>query len=206
MFHQGNHHNKNKTLGALLGEEQDMTRRMQLAGLAFRRMFGLFVGVSASLELKIRVWNALVRPVLLYGCGTWGLTTTMTEKLCALHRRHLRILASYRWPKRISNEALYRLTKSRPLSIDIQQSRLHLLGHCLRMPTDTPAQLALTMTVNTNLKGKRGRPPKCLLSTLRIDMEKVGLTLRNMKGIEELRKLAADKQQWEETIEHIYSA
>ena len=30
-------------------------------------------------------------------------------------------------------------------------------------------------------------------------MVKVGLTLRNMKGLEELRKLAADKQQWEET-------
>ena len=28
----------------------------------------------------------------------------MTEKLCALHRQHLRILAGYRWPKRIRNE------------------------------------------------------------------------------------------------------
>ena len=51
-------------LGALLGEEQDVTRRMQLTELAFWRMFGLFAGVSAPLELKIRVWNALGRPVL----------------------------------------------------------------------------------------------------------------------------------------------
>ena len=42
-------------------------------------MFGLFVGVSASLELKIRVRNALVRPVLLYSSETWGLTTTMKK-------------------------------------------------------------------------------------------------------------------------------
>ena len=74
------------------------------------------------------------------------------------------------------------------------------------MPTDTPAQLALSVTVNTNLKGRRGRPPKCLLSTLRTDMDKVGLNMRNMKGLEELRKHAADKHQWEETIEHICSA
>ena len=206
VYREGQDWQKNKTLGALLGEEQDVTRRMQLAGLAFRRMFGLFAGVSASLELKIRVWNALVRPVLLYSCGTWGLTATLTEKLCALHRRHLRILAGYRWPKRISNEALYRLTKSQPLSIDIQQSRLRLLGHCLRMPTDTPAQMALSVTVNTNLKGRRGRPPKCLLSTLRTDMDKVGVNMRNMKGLEELRNHAEDKHQWEETIEHICSA
>ncbi len=69
-----------------------MTRRMQLTELVFWRMFGLFAGVSAPLELMIRVWNALVRPVLLYGCGTWGLNATTAERLCALHRQHLRIL------------------------------------------------------------------------------------------------------------------
>ena len=67
----------------------------------------MFAGVGASLVLKVRVWNTLVRPVLLYGCGTWGLTAVLTEKLCALHRRHLRVMAGYRWPKHISNEAIY---------------------------------------------------------------------------------------------------
>ena len=57
---------KTKTLGALLGKEQDVARRMQLAGLAFHRMLGLFVGVGASLELKICMRNALVRPVMHY--------------------------------------------------------------------------------------------------------------------------------------------
>ena len=81
-YREGQDWQKNKTLGALLGEEQDVTCRIQLAGLAFRRMCGLLAGVSASLELKIRVWNALVRPVLLYGSGTWGLVATLTETLC----------------------------------------------------------------------------------------------------------------------------
>ena len=56
-------------------EEQDVIQRMQLAGLAFFHMFGLFAGVGAPLDLKTCVWNALVRPVLLYGCGSRGLTT-----------------------------------------------------------------------------------------------------------------------------------
>ena len=38
------------------------------------------------------------------------------------------------------------------------------------------------------------------------DVEKVGLNLRNAKGLEELRRLAADKNQWEQTIGHICSA
>ena len=60
----------NTTLGALVGGEQDVHRRMQLANLAVRR-FGLFAKVNASLEQKIRVGNALVRQVLFYSCETW---------------------------------------------------------------------------------------------------------------------------------------
>ena len=47
-----------KTLDVLLGEENDVKRRMQLADLAFCRMFGLFAGIGASLALKVRVWYA----------------------------------------------------------------------------------------------------------------------------------------------------
>ena len=132
---------------------------MQLIGLAFQRMFGLFAGVSVSLELKIRVWNA--QSVLLYGCGTWGLNATMAEKLCALHRRHLCIMH----PSRLSLAKVHTqcIVQTDKVQISLnrhKRSRLSLLGHCLRMPTDTPAQLALSATVNTNLKGRRGRPPK----------------------------------------------
>lgn len=59
-----------KTLHALLGEESDVKQRMQLAELAFRRMFGLFAGIGPSLAFKVKVWSTLVHPVLLYGCGT----------------------------------------------------------------------------------------------------------------------------------------
>ena len=62
------------------------------------------------------------------------------------------------------------------------------------MPTDTPAQLVLSAIVITNLKDRRGRSPKCLLSTFRRDMDKVGLYMHNIKGLEELHKHAADKQ------------
>ena len=75
-----------KRLGAQLGEEQDVTRQMQLARLAYCHVYGLFAGDGASLELKIHVLNALVRSVLLYGCGTLGLTASLIEKQsCALH-------------------------------------------------------------------------------------------------------------------------
>ena len=47
-----------------------LARRMQLANVAFHWLLGLLANVSASLSLKIEIWNAPVCPVLLYGCGT----------------------------------------------------------------------------------------------------------------------------------------
>ena len=169
-------------------------------------MFGLFAGIGASLALKVRVWNALVRPVLLYGCGTWGLTAALTKKLCALHHRHLRVMAGYRWPKQIRNEAIYHLTQTRPLSHDLQRARLRLLGQCLRLPRDAPAQKALDLTMHAIPKTGKGRPRTCLLSTLSLKLETVSLNLRTASGLEQLRIHAADEDKWEETIEHIYSA
>jgi len=63
------------------GGENDVKRRMQLAELPFRRMFELFAGIRASIGLKVKVWIILVHAVLLYGCGAWGLTAALTEKL-----------------------------------------------------------------------------------------------------------------------------
>ena len=41
--------------------------------------------IGASLALKVRVWNALVRPVLLYGCrsGGWGPSASIVFKRLA---------------------------------------------------------------------------------------------------------------------------
>jgi len=169
-----------------------VTRRMQLTGLAFWHVWSVRRSqcITRTEDQCVECLGQTSTTLWLWDMGT---ECNYDREICALHRQHLRILAGYRWPKRIRNEALYRLTKSRPLSMGIQQSRLRLLGHCLCMPTDTLARLGLSATVSTNLKGRRGRPPKCLLSTLRTDMDKVGLNTRNMKGLEGLHKHAADK-------------
>ena len=86
VYRGGEEWKNTKTFSAQLGEEQDVTRQMQLARLAFCHVYGLLAGDVASLELKTHALNALVRSVLLYGCGTLGLTASLIEKQsCALH-------------------------------------------------------------------------------------------------------------------------
>ena len=151
---------ESEDIRSLLGEEEDVAQSMQLATMAFHRLLGLLANLSASLQLKVRIWNALVHPVLLYGCGTWGLTAALTEKLCTFHRRHLRTMAGYRWPNCINNEALYKLTRTYTLSVDLQLARRRLLGYCLRLPITSPAQAAVDLSVgaDVDLKPRKGRP------------------------------------------------
>ena len=73
------------------------------------------------------------------------------------------------------------------------------------IPTLMYGSEALDLTVNNIPKARRGRPRTCLLSTLRADLEKVGMNLRTASGLEQLYFHAADRDKWEVTIEHIYS-
>ena len=96
-------------LGSLLGDAEDVTRRMQLANVSFHKMWSVwFRGAQISLLLRLWLYSAFVLPVLTYNMGTWGLTKTELSRLDTHHRRHLRQIIGIRWPHRISNDALYR--------------------------------------------------------------------------------------------------
>ena len=63
-----------KKLGSsLLGDGEDVTRRKQLANVAFHKMKTLWLRHHhVSEELRLRLYNVFVLPVLLYSMGTWA--------------------------------------------------------------------------------------------------------------------------------------
>ena len=66
-----------RKLGSLLGDAEDVARRMQLANVSFHKMWTVwFRGAQISLPLRLRLYSAFVLPVLTYNMGTWGLTKT----------------------------------------------------------------------------------------------------------------------------------
>ena len=138
---------KTRKLGSLLGESEDLARRMQLANVAFHKLWTVwFRGAQISLNLRLRLHSAFVLPVLTYNMGTWGLTKAELTRLDAHHRRHLRQILGVRWPHRISNEALYRQCCAEPISTAIRAARWSLFGHVLRLPA---AGVPLTFTWRT---------------------------------------------------------
>ena len=66
------------------GSEADMKRRIALAGVTFHRLWEkVFKRHEISLAIKLRLLNAAVMPILLYGSETWSLITAMENKLNA---------------------------------------------------------------------------------------------------------------------------
>ena len=187
-----------RQLGSLLGDDEDLVRRKALASSAYRSLYCMFLRRRhISLERRLKLYNAFVLPVLLYNCSTWALTQSQATSLSAFHRRQLRSVLGIRWPDIISNVELYRRTRQADVMSMVNQARLRLLGHCLRMDTESPPQRALDLYCNTSLKGRRGRPKTTLGSSLRHD---VGLTASTLRT---LREEAADRHGWRTVIHRL---
>ncbi|CAG9124945.1 unnamed protein product [Plutella xylostella] len=65
---------------------------------------------ACRLQTKIRLFNACVKTVLLYGCETWKKTVQTTIKLQVFLNRCLRNILGIRWFDFVSNEELWRRT------------------------------------------------------------------------------------------------
>ena len=123
----------------------------------------------------------------------------MTEKLCALHRQCLRILAGYRWPKRICNEALYRLTKSRPLSIDIQQSDYASMGTAfVCLLTHQHSWPCLQLLAPTSQKQMR-QTTQVLAKHIENRHGQVGLNMQKMKNYASMQQININGQRQSST-------
>ena len=117
-------------------------------------------------------------------------------KADAFHRRQMRALLGVRYPDTISNDDLYRRTKSNPISDTVACRRLRMTGHVLRMDTDTPPQVAMSGYFNEGNKAPRGRPGLTLVTSLVAQLNKLGVPMKTMEDLSRCRQQAADKTDW----------
>ena len=71
-------------------------------------------------KLATRIWlyETLVKIVLLYNCGTWGVSKDDQRKLNSFQRRQLRKVIRIHWSHKISNNKLYKITHSNKATVD----------------------------------------------------------------------------------------
>ena len=66
--------------------------------------------------------------IFLYNCELWTPTKTINDSLDAFHRRQLRYALGIKYPRVITNQQLYDVTKCEPWNIVTERRRLSWLG------------------------------------------------------------------------------
>ena len=100
----------------------------------------------------------------------------------------------------MSNAAVYRVTKARPMEAVVANARMRLMGHILRLTPEAPAQTAMDLYFS---EGKRhvGRPEACLATAAREDLRKVGMRFAKAEDLARVREVAADRERWRKLVE-----
>ena len=77
-------------LGSKLGDLEDIQRRKELANIDLAKNDAICKkNWKTKLTTRIRLYEMLVKSVLLYNCGTWGVSKDDQRKLNSFHRRQL---------------------------------------------------------------------------------------------------------------------
>jgi len=75
-----------RKLGLLLGEAEDIGRRKPLGNVAFHKLWmAWFRRSHISLQLRLRLYESFIVPVLTYNMGMSRLTMTELGRLDAYH-------------------------------------------------------------------------------------------------------------------------
>ena len=166
----------------------------------------------------MKLYNALTKSVLTYNSCTWGLTMVDERNLNSFHRKQLRQVCGVYYPNTIGNEELYKLTKTRPLSIDITKARWKMFGHVLRMKENTPARKAMKwfflVPTGEGIQKFRGRKRATIVTTLNNDIERTqqhntNFTLPKLTSELHLRNIrvkALNRRYWQKVVRMVTDA
>ena len=81
-------------------------------------------------KLRLGIFDAACVSILLYGCETWVMPQSISEKLDIFARKAYRIMLKINQQKdKITNEELYRMTGQRPINQIIRERQLQFVGH-----------------------------------------------------------------------------
>jgi len=98
---------------------------------------------------KLRVYNALVLSVLLYGCETWIILKSDERKLEAFHMSCQRRMLRIRWFHGVTNGEVTSQTEQEDLTSHIRRRRAAVFGHVHRLPEEAPGRMAMRLAVDT---------------------------------------------------------
>jgi hypothetical protein len=190
-----------RKLGSLLGDKEDVHRRIQLAWQSFNKLEALWKHRNrVAMSTRLKSFNALVESVLLFNCGTWALTVQLADRLDGAHRKMLRRALGLKWSDYESNVDFYARFNIVPASIQSLNARWRLFGHTLRMNEGTPARQAMAFYFERDHKGRQGNRVH-IATRLFDEYESVrDISIKSRKDFDKLVKLAQNRDEWKRLV------
>ena len=199
ISHNGDETWKNTiVLGSKLDTESDISRRKQLASAAWSKYKILLQNKTLPLLLRVKYFETFISSIFLHQCGIWTLTKKLENHINVFQNNFLRWIVGIRYPKKISNAELHKITNQRPWSEVCRRRRLSLFGHTCRLPQEAPSRKALFEALRKVPKLAGGQK-KTLIGLIKEDLKTVGETIANAIDI------AQDKHKFQELVLSVVS-
>ena len=157
-------------------------------------------------QLRIRIYNVFIPPILRYNLHTTDLTQLQLSTLDTYHRKQLRFICRIFYPARIPNKDLYHRCRTTPISIMIIEQRWKLFGHILRLPFTSPPQLSMQQYYILRPTG-RGAPRTTLPVQLNKDLATSDYEpLKLPEDLRSIRAQAFRRGDWQRLTTEIVNA
>ena len=194
-----------KYLGSTISKTGDLkpeiNKRRALAASVLQSLWRpLWRHREISRRTKLRIYNASVVPVLLYGAETWPLNNTMAARLDGFDNRALRLIEGVRWSEHITNTEIRLRTQQTPASQLAAVRRVRWFGHLARLSPDHPTRAILEFDPHqAGWKRPRGAPRTRWLDTVARDLKPWGLS------VDEAWIVTQDRASWSQLTKIIGS-
>jgi hypothetical protein len=169
--------------------EEEIKKRIATGNRAFFANKKIFQSKLISKKSKIKLYNALIRPVAVYGSECCALTDNIKQKLLVFERRILRRIfgptqkADGEWRLK-TNKELENAIRYENIVRHIKSKRLSWLGHVQRMPNERVAKTIYKW--KSYATRPKGRPKLRWEDDARNDLRKMGV--KNWKQRAQERK------------------
>lgn len=189
-------------LGTLITTKNEVGKEIQTRIMKGNRcaaaLNSLLKNKNLSRKLKIKIYNAIIRPVVLYGCETWTMTLSDQKNLMSFENKILKRISGMirdsvtgEWRFRSARE-VRELTGQPYITSCIRSRRLAWVGHVVRADEDR----AISRIYEAKPIGRRppGRPRQRWMDNITRDLEELGAQ-GNWNSI------ARDRTKWRGIIE-----
>ena len=145
--------------------EQDIKVRKAMAWKACNKLTKIWKS-SLPRQLKVKLFQATVESVLLYGCETWTITKKIGKAMDGCYTRMLRSALNVSWKSHTTNKELYGDIPH--ITTKITARRLSFAGHCKRAEGRSIVSKLVTWQPTQGRRNK-GRPKLTYVDLLQED-------------------------------------